>query len=69
MPDAPEIVTVKFPVAAVADAVRVSALVVAVGLGLKDAVTPLGKPEAESVTLPANPFAGVIVTVLPPAVP
>jgi len=69
LPDAPEIVTVKFPVAAVADAERVSALVVAVGLGLKDAVTPLGKPEAERVTLPANPFAGVIVTVLPPAVP
>jgi len=37
---------------------------VADGLGLKFAVTPLGNPEAEKVTLPVNPFAGVTKTVL-----
>ena len=31
--------------------------------GLKDAVTPAGKPLAENVTAPVNPFDGVIVTV------
>lgn len=35
----------------------------------KEAVTPAGKPDADKLTLPANPFSGlivmVVVTVLP----
>ena len=39
-------------------------LVPVVGFGLKDAVTPLGRPDAESITLPVNPPEPVTVTVL-----
>jgi len=66
LPDTPVIVTVTVPVAAVALAVKVSVLVVVAGLGLKGAVTPLGKPDAERVTLPLNPFSGEMVIVLVP---
>jgi hypothetical protein len=66
LPDVPVIVTVAVPVAAVALAVKVSVLVVVAGLGLNAAVTPLGKAAAESVTLPLNPFAGVMLIVLVP---
>ncbi|MFY9845653.1 MAG: hypothetical protein WA718_12815 [Terriglobales bacterium] len=52
------------PKAAVALAVRVNVLLVVVELGLKEAVTPLGKPVAESVTLLLNPFRGLTVMVL-----
>src|SRR5215468_4176227 len=45
-------------------AVLVRALVVLVGL--KDAVTPLGKPDADKLTLPLKPFCGVTVMVLVP---
>lgn len=55
-PDVPVIVTVTVPVAAVALAVKVSVLDVVAGFGLKPAVTPLGKPDAESETLPLKPF-------------
>ena len=68
-PDVPEIVTVTVPVAAVALAVKVSVLVVEAGFGLKPAVTPLGKPVAERVTLPLNPFIGVMLIVLVPLLP
>jgi hypothetical protein len=45
-------------------AVSVMALELAVaGLGLNAAVTPLGRPEAENVTLPVNPLTGVTVMV------
>jgi hypothetical protein len=60
----PLIVTVKVPVAAVALAVRVKVLAVAVLVGLNDAVTPLGKPEAERRTVPLNPLSGLTVMVL-----
>ena len=55
-PEVPVIVTeVGPPVPAVAAEVRVSTLVPVVeGFGLKEAVTPAGRPLAESVTLPAN---------------
>ena len=46
------------PAAAELLAVSVSVLAPVVGFGEKDAVTPLGSPEAERVTLPANPFRG-----------
>jgi len=64
-PLTPLIVTMKVPVAAVALAVRVSELVVAVLVGLKEAVTPLGKPVADRMTVPLNPLSGLTVMVLP----
>ena len=63
-PDVPVIVTVNPPVCAVIEAVSVSVLLVAVLLGLKEAVTPLGKPEADKLTLPLNPFCRATVTAL-----
>ena len=62
----PVMVTAKFPMAAVLFAVRVSVLVLLVLLGLKDAVTPLGSPETDKLTLPLKPFCGVTVMVLVP---
>jgi hypothetical protein len=64
LPDVPVIVTVAVPVAAVELAVRVRVLLLEAGSGLNAAVTPLGSPDAESVTLPAKPFNGVIVIAL-----
>ena len=57
------------PVLAVALAVRVSVLDDVAGFGLNAAVTPLGRPDAARLTLPLNPFAGLIVTVLVPLLP
>jgi len=64
LPDTPEIPTLNVPVAAEPVAVRVSVLVVVVGLGLNDALTPLGRPEADSVTLPLKPPPSVTVIVV-----
>jgi hypothetical protein len=69
VPEVPVIVTVDVPTVAVLLAVNVSTLVVVVGLVPNATVTPLGRPEAESVTLPANGLTSVIVMVtvqLPP---
>jgi hypothetical protein len=59
-------VTLLVPTAAVPLAVNVNVLVFAVLVGLKDAVTPLGNPEADKLTLPLKPFCGVTVIVLVP---
>src|SRR2546429_5046530 len=64
VPDAPVIVTVPCPVVAVLLAVSVNVLVVVAGVGLKDAVTPPGRPDADQLTLPPNPFRGGTVIVL-----
>jgi hypothetical protein len=69
LPDVPVTVTVEVPVAAVAVTVNVKVLVPVVGFWLNAAVTPLGKPEADSVTLPVNPFERDTVIVLVPALP
>lgn len=69
LPDVPVMVTVTVPTAAEALAVRVKTLVVVVLVGLKDAVTPLGRPVASKLTLPVNPFTGVTVMVLVPSFP
>jgi hypothetical protein len=69
LPEAPVMVTVAVPAVAVALAVSVNVLVVVAGFALNDAVTPLGKPEADKVTLPLKPFCGVTVSVLAPFVP
>jgi len=64
LPDIPVMVTVVVPADAEALAVSVSTLVVVVLVGLKDAVTPVGRPEAVKATLPVKPFAGFTVIVL-----
>ena len=69
LPEVPVTVIVAVPVVAVLLAVSVRMLADVAGLGLNDAVTPLGKPDAEKFTLPAKPFCGVIVTVLVPLAP
>ena len=69
LPDEPVIVTVAVPVVAVLPVASVNVLVVLAGLGLNDAVTPVGRPEADKLTLPLKPFCGAIVTVLVPLVP
>jgi len=63
------IVTVAVPVIAVLLAVNVKVLVEVAGLGLNTAVTPLGTPVADKLTLLAKPFDGVMVIVLVPALP
>jgi len=69
LPEVPVMVTVDEPVVAVLLAVRVSTLVPVVGFVPNDAVTPLGRPEAASVTLPVNPPTSVTVMVLVPLLP
>lgn len=69
LPEVPVIVTVKAPTAAVLAAVMVNVLVVAVLLGLNDAVTPAGRPDADMLTLPLKPNCGVIVMVFVLLVP
>src|SRR5260370_957818 len=44
-------------------------LVLGVPLGLNEAVTPLGRPDADKLTLLLKPFNGVTVIVLAPAAP
>jgi len=63
-PAVPVIVTVAVPVAAALLAIRVRVLEAVAGLGLNDAVTPLGRPEADKVTLLVKPPCGVTVIVL-----
>jgi len=63
------IVTVTVPLAAVVLTVNVAVLLDVVGFGLNEAVTPLGNPDADKVTLPVKPFEGVILIVLVPLLP
>jgi hypothetical protein len=69
LPDVPVMVTVAAPGVAELLAVSVKVLVVFVLVGLNDAVTPLGSPEAAKLTLPAKPFVGTTVITLGPLVP
>ena len=68
-PEVPVMVTVYVPAAAVALAVKVSRLAPVVGLVPNTAVTPLGKPDAASVTLPVNPPESITVMVSVPLLP
>jgi len=69
LPEVPVTLTVNVPVGAEGPADKVRVLVVAVGLGMKEAVTPLGKPEAVRFTLELKPFNGLTVMVLVAPVP
>jgi len=69
LPEVPLTVTVAVPVVAVLLAVSVNVVVLAVLAGLKDAVTPVGNPVADKLTLPVKPFCGVTVMVLVPLPP
>ena len=69
LPDEPATVTVLVPGGAVLLAVNVNVLVLVVLLGLNNAVTPLGRPDADKLTLPLKPFRGVTVMVLVPLAP
>jgi len=64
VPDVPVMVTVDVPKVAVALAVSINVLVEVVGFGLNPAVTPLGRPETERLTVLEKPFSGTTVTVL-----
>jgi hypothetical protein len=69
VPEVPVIEMLADPMAAMLLAVSVNTLVLAVVLGLKDAVTPLGRPEAAKLTFPVKPFSGVTVIVVVPLAP
>jgi hypothetical protein len=69
VPEVAVMVIVNVPGVAELLAVIVSTLVVVVGLGLNAAVTPVGRPEAASVTLPVNPPVSVTVMVQVPEPP
>lgn len=69
VPDVPVIVTVDVPRVAVALAVSVKVLVEVRGLVPNVAVTPLGRPATERVTLPLNPFSALRVIVVWPLLP
>jgi len=56
VPDVPVMVAVSVPTVAALLAASVNVLVVVAGLGLNDAVTPLGRPKADKLTLPPKPF-------------
>ena len=62
-------VTVVVPIAELLLAIIVSVLVVVAEVGLNDAVTPLGRPDADRLTLLLKPFCGVTMTVLVALVP
>ena len=68
-PELPLTVMVNVPRAAVPLAVNVSVLELIVLAGLNDAVTPFGKPDAERLTLPLNPFNGLTAMVVVPFAP
>ena len=58
-PEVPVMVTVDVPTVAVELAANVTTLEPVVGLVPNAAVTPLGRPDAARVTLPAKPFTSV----------
>jgi hypothetical protein len=69
LPETPVIVTVTVPVVAVPLAVSVRTLVAVAGFVPNTAVTPVGRPVAARVTLPAKPPVSAIVIVLVPPAP
>jgi len=68
LPEVPVMVTVEAPKAAVFAADKVTTLLSAVAAA-KLAVTPVGKPEADSATVPSNPYRAKIAMVVVPLPP
>ena len=68
-PEVPVMVTVLVPAAAVLLAASVNALLPVAGLVPKEAVTPLGRPDAARVTEPLNGLTSDTVTVSVPEAP
>jgi hypothetical protein len=68
-PEVPVTVTVAVPAAAVLPAAKVTVRVPLVPAALKDAVTPVGNPEAARLTVPVKPLAGTTAITLLPGVP
>jgi hypothetical protein len=68
-PETPFTSTVKVAMAAGRLTFSVKELLVDAGLGLKDADTFLGSPEADNVTLPVKPLSRVMVMVDLPLLP
>jgi uncharacterized membrane protein len=66
VPEAPVTTTEYVPVAAVLLALKARELLLVVLAGVKAAVTPLGNPAADRLTLPLKPFLALIVIVLLP---
>jgi hypothetical protein len=56
LPEVPVMVTVEVLAGALPAAVKVTVLLLAVLAGLNAAVTPVGRPEAVSDTVPVKPF-------------
>lgn len=69
LPDVPITDRGIVPIVAVPLTVSVNTLVLAVLMGLKDAVTPLGRPDTDKLTFPVKPFSGVTVIVVEPLAP
>lgn len=69
LPEMPMTVMVAVPATAVPLAESVRVLVVEVLPGLKAAVTPAGRPDADKLTVPEKPPSGVKAIVLVPLVP
>ena len=69
LPEVPLTLTVNVPVGAEGPADRVRVLLAVVGLGMKDAMTPLGRPEAARFTAALKPFNVLTVIVLVAPVP
>src|SRR5260370_37396873 len=61
LPKVPRTWTENVPMVALLPAVSVNVLVPVAGFGLKDAVTPRGRLEADKLTLPVKPFCGLTV--------
>jgi hypothetical protein len=68
-PEVPVTVSVALPTAAELLAMIVNSPLEVMGLGVKNAVTPLGKPLTDKVTFPVNPFDPEISTKVELVVP
>jgi hypothetical protein len=65
-PEVPVMVRTLLPPVAFEAAVKVSVLVPLVDEGENEAVTPVGRPEMESATVPVKPYSGCTATVVVP---
>ena len=61
-PEVPVMVSVALPTTAELPATIVNSPLELTGFGVKNAVTPLGKPLTDKVTFPVNPFDAEMFT-------